>query len=143
MKSPKKEEKGEDSEEDDDDSDELAEDSEHGDDEPKSPQPSFEWTPLNAYKDLYKCSPVYNFMAEFGGNIAPLSLIGMFLNYTGNHLLHFIHTVMRRKVFYPSHRVTNIQLLQNGEISVTAVKKQCMVSKNDKNGHIVFSEQET
>ena len=66
----------------------------------------------------------------------------MFLNYAGNHILHYIQTVMKRKVFYPSHRVTGIQLLQNGEVLVSAVKKQCMVTKNDKTGNIVFAEQE-
>jgi hypothetical protein len=97
---------------------------------------------VNAFKDLYKCSPIYNLMAEFGQNIAPLSVVGMFLNYCGNHILHYIQTVMKKKVFYPSHRVTGIQLLQNGEVLVSAVRKQCVVTKNDKNGHIVFSEQE-
>jgi|TARA_B110000285_G_scaffold115716_1_gene131107 predicted oxidoreductase len=82
-------------------------------------------------------------MQEFGGNVAPLSVVGMFLNYTGNHILHYISTVMRRKVFYPSHRVTGIQLLQNGEVLVSTVRKQCVVTKNEKNGHTVFSEQET
>lgn len=47
-------------------------------------------------------------MAEFGSNIVPLSVIGMFLNYAGNHALHYIATVMKKKIFYPSHRVTGI-----------------------------------
>lgn len=50
-------------------------------------------------------------MAEFGQNIAPLSLVGMFLNYAGNHLLHFVATVLKRRIFYPSHQVVSVQLL--------------------------------
>jgi hypothetical protein len=49
---------------------------------------------------------------------------------------------MRKKVFYPSHKVTGIQLLISGEVLVSAIKTQCVVKKNDQNGHIVFSEQE-
>jgi hypothetical protein len=79
-------------------------------------------------------------MAEFGSQIVPLSVIGMFLNYAGNHILHFIYTMMKRKVFFPNHRVTNIQLLANGEIITTAIKKQCVVKKNESNGNIVFTE---
>ena len=82
-------------------------------------------------------------MQEFGSQIVPLSVIGMFLNYAGNHILHFIYTMMKRKVFYPNHRVTGIQLLANGEIITTAIKKQCVVKKNESNGNIVFSEHET
>ena len=47
-------------------------------------------------------------MAEFGQNIAPLTVVGMFLNYAGNHMLHYIMTVMKRRVFYPSHKVVGI-----------------------------------
>tara|TARA_B110000305_G_C19375696_1_gene606834 strand:- start:499 stop:831 length:333 start_codon:yes stop_codon:yes gene_type:complete len=50
---------------------------------------------------------------------------------------------MKKKVFYPSHRVTGIQHLLNGDVLVTTIKKQCVVKKNDQNGHIVFSEQES
>jgi hypothetical protein len=44
----------------------------------------------------------------------------MILNFAGNHLLHYIHTIHRRKIFFPMHKVTAISLLQNGEILTTA-----------------------
>ena len=81
-------------------------------------------------------------MEEYGQNIVPLSVVGMFMNYTGNHILHYISTVMKRKVFYPSHRVTGIQLLISGEVLISTIKTQMMVKKNENNGHIVISEQE-
>jgi len=49
---------------------------------------------------------------------------------------------MKRKVFYPSHKVTGIQLLVSGEVLISAIKTQCVVKKNEGNGHIVFSDQE-
>ena len=44
-------------------------------------------------------------------------------------------------MFYANHQVTSIQLLQNGEVSVHAVRKQCKVTKKDR--QIVFTEQQT
>ena len=70
MKSPPKKAPKEDEEESDDD-EELAEDSEHGEEESDGEQEStqvnsssnnFEWVPLNSFKELYKCSPIYNLM---------------------------------------------------------------------------------
>ena len=55
----------------------------------------------------------------FSSYIVPLSLVGMFFNYAGNHLLSYTWTVLRKKLFYPQHRVTQIQLLNNGEILTT------------------------
>jgi hypothetical protein len=81
-------------------------------------------------------------MHDFGSNIVPLSVVGMFLNYAGNHILHYISTVLKRKIFFPSHRVTSIQLLASGEVVTTTIRKQCIVTKNDQNGHTIFSEQE-
>jgi len=89
----------------------LAEDSEREEadtQESSSPTTKYECTPLNCFKDLFKSSGIYSLMQDFAGNIAPLSVIGMFLNYAGNHILHYIHTVMKRKIFFPSHRVTGI-----------------------------------
>ena len=96
--------------------DEIAEDSERGgnsDDEEgttttNNNNTTVEWIPLNAFKDLYGVSPIYKLMQEFGSNIVPLSVIGIFLNYVGNHILHFIYTIMKRKIFFPNHRVTGI-----------------------------------
>jgi len=59
---------------------------------------------------------------EFGNNIIPLSAVGMIMNYSGNHLLHYISTVFHKKVFYPSTRVTSVALMANGDIITTAVR---------------------
>lgn len=45
---------------------------------------------------------------EFGPSCIPLSTVGMILNFTGNHLLHYIHTVMGKRIFYPKTRVLSI-----------------------------------
>jgi len=42
---------------------------------------------------------------EFGHSLIPLSAVGMIFNFTGNSLLHYIHSVLRRKIFYPCHTV--------------------------------------
>jgi len=50
-------------------------------------------------------------MKEYGGNIVPLSLVGMFMNYAGNNLLAHIYLQFGKlKVFHPGHRVHQIQL---------------------------------
>lgn len=46
--------------------------------------------PLNCFKDLYQVAPIYKCLAEYGQSIAPLSLVGMFLHYCGNHMLHYL-----------------------------------------------------
>ena len=108
---PPKKKKQTDGEQDEESDDELAEDSERGDgsdDEPVSPQKQWQTVPLNCFKDFYQLAPIYKTMAEYGSLIVPLSVVGMYLNYCGNHLLHYVYTVMRRRIFYPCHRVTSI-----------------------------------
>jgi len=113
----KKKSEKRDNEEQEESEEELAEDSERGGDcdeaEEEQPQQSKQWetVPLNCFKDLYKVSPIYKAMADYGSLIVPLAVVGMYLNYCGNHLLHYVATVMRRRIFYPSHRVTSIVLL--------------------------------
>ena len=65
---------------------------------------------------------------EFGSNICPLAVIGMFMNYAGNHILNQISNVIlkdktpdQRRVFFPKHEVMSITLLDNGEILTTAL----------------------
>lgn len=65
---------------------------------------------------------------EFGSNICPLAVIGMFMNYAGNHILNHISnkilkdkTSDQRRVFFPKHEVMSITLLDNGEILTTAL----------------------
>jgi hypothetical protein len=90
-----------------------------------------EWIALPPFKDLYKSSPLIQMSFEFGPSIIPLSAVGMIFNFTGNHLLHYIHTVMRRKVFYPCHTVTSVQLLPSGEIVTTATRKEVQIKLLD------------
>ena len=87
-------------------SDDCADDSDRGEDD--GCLKSYETVPLNCFRDLYRVAPIYKFVDEFGSYIAPLSLIGHFFNYAGNHILHYAHTVLKRKMFYPSHKVTSV-----------------------------------
>ena len=57
---------------------------------------------------MYKVTALYKFMEEFGPNIVPLTVVGMFLNYVGNHFVHYVWTVLKRRIFFPSHKVTSI-----------------------------------
>jgi hypothetical protein len=88
-----------------DSSSELAEDSERDEDKKEEVSTRVEFQALHPFKDLYKCTPLYTFMQEFGQNIAPLSVVGTFLNYVGNHFLYYIKAVMKKKVFYANHQV--------------------------------------
>jgi hypothetical protein len=65
---------------------------------------------------------------EFGGNIVPLAVVGMFMNHAGNHILNHISNVVlkdkkafQRRVFFPGHEVMSITLLDNGDILTTAL----------------------
>lgn len=91
----------------------------------------YEYVALNPFKDLYKHSPLIQMSFEFGPSCIPLSSVGMILNYTGNHLLHYIHTVLGRRIFFPCHRVVSIQLMQNGDIITTAMRKEISIVLND------------
>ena len=42
---------------------------------------------LSPFKDLYPNSEVVKAMKEYGPSIVPLTLVGMLMNYAGNHLL--------------------------------------------------------
>ena len=45
----------------------CAEDSERGEDsEEENNQKQFEWVPSNGFKELYKCTPIYKCMEEYG-----------------------------------------------------------------------------
>lgn len=90
---------------------------------PVGPPPktgTFDYVALTPFKDLYKHSPIIQMAFEFGPSCIPLNAVGMILNFTGNHLLHYIHTIHRRKVFFPMHKVQSISLLPGGEIATTA-----------------------
>jgi hypothetical protein len=81
-------------------------------------------------------------MSEYGSFIVPLSMVGMFMNYCGNYILHYIYSVLKRKIFFPCHKVVSIQLLGNGEVSTLAVRRQCIIKKNQNNGKLEFTDQE-
>ena len=92
-----------------------------------------------AFRDLYPASDLVRALKEFGPNIVPLSLIGMLLSYAGNHLLAYVFNQFKRKIFYPAHKVTSVQLLSNGEI-LTTTKRTDTVVKRSANGHTVFQD---
>jgi len=62
------------------------------------------------------------------------------MNYAGNHMLHYIATVLKRKVFYPLHKAVSIQLLASGEILTTTKRTDCIIKRNSTG--IRISEQE-
>ena len=75
---------------------------------------------------------------EYGPAIIPLSAVGMIMNYTGNHLLQFIHKAYGRKIFFPFHKVISVQLMANGECVTTAMRTEVSIildpSSEDDNG---------
>lgn len=80
----------------------------------------------NCFRDLTK-EPLTKYMHEFGSQSVPLSLVGMYLNYAGNHILEYTHSVLKKKIFYPQHRVTSIQILENGEMLTTCQVKKVFI----------------
>lgn len=104
--------------------DEDMEDDDDSDNEGHKPKQNCEWVALPPFKDLYKDSPIIKMSFEFGPSCIPLSAVGMIFNFTGNHLLQFIHAVMRRKIFFPCHTVTQVQMMPSGEILTTAIRKE-------------------
>jgi hypothetical protein len=91
-------------------------------DSPKKLTKPKDYFTLNPFKDLYKSSPLVQTALEFGKNNIPLSVVGMILNYAGNHLLHYIYQIMHKKCFHPMTRVCSITLMPNGDIVTQAVK---------------------
>lgn len=51
---------------------------------------------------------------------APCSLIGYFLRLVGNSILRHIFILKEKFVFYPMNEVHQIQLLNSGEMLITA-----------------------
>lgn len=48
-------------------------------------------TTYPCYKDLVNKSLIHSEMNKYGKQIVPLSLAGLYLNFTGNHLLEWIY----------------------------------------------------
>lgn len=66
-------------------------------------------------------------MSEYGQNIAPLSIIGAFLNQTGNSILnHISNEILKneqdetRKVFFPGYAVLSVNILDDGSLLTRA-----------------------
>ena len=91
----------------------------------------FKYTPYDCFKDLVNDSPLFKIASAYGRNIIPLSVVGMYFNYAGNHLLNYIYNTYSKKVFHAGHRVISVQLLTNGDILTTAIKKLLFIKKND------------
>jgi hypothetical protein len=72
----------------------------------------------------------------YGPSIVPLSLVGLYMDYAGNHLLHYIYQTYKQKIFHHGHKVVGIQLLPTGEVLTTAIKYMTIVKKNELNGTI-------
>lgn len=58
--------------------------------------------------NLYRGSPLVKLCQQYCNSIIPLSIIGMLLNYVGNHLLEYMSQNWNQKVFYPCHTVTSV-----------------------------------
>jgi len=87
-------------------------------------------------------APIYRVMQDFSQSIVPLSVVGMFLNYCGNHIVSYAHQILKKKIFYPSHRVVSIQYLQNGEFLTHVLRRQFTVKMVEKTGVVKFSKKE-
>lgn len=86
--------------------DEGMESEDEGDEAAETSNNKYETLP--PFKELYPSSEIVRTMRTYGPNIVPLSMIGMMMNYTGNHLLSHIFNTLKKKIFYPMHKVTGI-----------------------------------
>lgn len=60
------------------------------------------------FRELYPHSDIVRALCEFGPSIVPLQLIGQLMNFAGNHMLHYIATSLKRRVFFPMHKAVSI-----------------------------------
>ena len=71
-------------------------------------KPPIEYEALNPFKELYPSSDIVKAMRDFNTNVVPLSMVGVMMNYAGNHILHYIYTVMKKRIFHPLHKVISV-----------------------------------
>lgn len=71
---------------------------------------------LTPLKELVN-SNIGVFLRSLGKQTVPLSFIGHFLNYVGNHLLYYIYQSTQKRIFYPQHRALSVHLCANGQIT--------------------------
>ena len=69
--------------------------------EPGQLQAQKKRVPIDMFRHFYEIAPIYKLMMEFGKNVVPLSVVGMFLNHCGNQILHNVWVTMKRKIFHP------------------------------------------
>lgn len=98
--------------------------------------------PYDGFRDLVNVSPIFQMLKGYGASIVPLSLVGLYMNYAGNHLLHYIYQTYKQKVFHHGHKVVGIQLLATGEVLTSAIRKVTIVKKNELTGSIKFVEKD-
>lgn len=82
---------------------------------------------LSAFKDLSMSRIVKVLTENFGKDVAPLPVVGHLLNHIGNSVLFYIYQLFSNqerqcRVFYPMHKVESIQLMQNGDCLVKAIR---------------------
>ena len=70
--------------------------------------PRYRYVPYSCFKDLVENSELFKVASQYGGNTVPLSLVGMYMNYAGNHLLSHIYDTYDKKIFHPCHRVVSV-----------------------------------
>ena len=95
--------------------------------------------PLKPFRLIqHKDCKMFQMMKEYGSKVAPLNVIGTFLNLAGNHMLNYIVNDIIKKdiskkkegdnqsapqIFFPEHKVISITLLKNGDFLTTAQTK--------------------
>ena len=83
---------------------------------------------MKCFTELQKKDcPMFAVMKEYNSKVAPLCVIGTFLNYCGNHILHYMQESLQPKTnkyqtFYPGYEVVNVTLLKDGYTLTTAMQ---------------------
>lgn len=99
---------------------------------------------MDAFKSLHaKDSGTFRLMKSYGSKIAPLAVVGQFMNHAGNSVLNYIDKVVlhgyrqdERQVFFARHEVQSVTLLDNGDILTTAIKRY--IDPEDKKEYETF-----
>lgn len=113
---------------------------EGSDSDTEHPQGVTTFEAIPPFKELYPHSDIVRALQEFGSSIVPLQLVGQMMNYAGNHMLHYITSVLKRRVFFPMHKAVSVQLLASGEVLTTCKRTDCVIKKNQTSGGFRISE---
>ena len=68
----------------------------------------FNFVAYDCFRELVNVSEIFSVMNEYGTSIVPLSMVGMYMNYAGNHLLNYIYQTYKQKIFHHSIKVVSI-----------------------------------